>query len=120
MWFNFPTPENSSMDEREARKKLTAALESSLKAYRAVSAVEARALAAHAAFNYLMSIGIETRLLAPLVELATQNQREKQILIGSTKPATYTFRRVAGSAAISAILERARTGQSLPEVAKRV
>lgn len=108
------------MDESEARLRLQAALEDALKAYREISAVEGRARAAHGAFSYLMGIGIETRLLAPLVELATQNQYERLNRKGRTTSAPETFRFVAGSIAISAILERAPMGRSLKQIAKVV
>jgi hypothetical protein len=102
------------------RDRLIAALEDALNAYKRISAVEGRALAAHAAFSYLMSVGIELRLLAPLGELATQNQRERDRMIGNTAPTPDVFRRVLGAVAVTAIFEHAKMGRSLNEIAKEV
>jgi hypothetical protein len=105
------------MDDAKARQRLRAALESALAAYHDVSAVEGRALAAHAAFSFLMDIGIELRLLAPLGELAAQDQYEKNRLKGNTDSVHDIFRSVIGAVAVSAILSRAKMGRSLEEIA---
>jgi hypothetical protein len=109
-----------AMGGPDAYAKLVDALEGALKIYKEVSAVDARASASGAVVTFLMEIGVETRLLLPLVDLATQNEYELQNRIGNTMPAPETYRLVLGSAAISAILERAKMNRTLNQISKLV
>lgn len=108
------------MADLDAYATLVSELEHALDTYKAKNALDGRAQAVGAVVAYLIKMGIETRLLPPLVDLATHNAYELANRKGNTKATSDTFRLVAASAAISAILDRAKMGRSLDQIAKIV
>jgi hypothetical protein len=107
-----------------AYERLVADLEQALKTYKEVSATEGRSEAALAAVRYFIAIHVHTTLLAPLVELAGQNEtelaRKKAKAKGHTMPTYDMSRWAAGAAAISVIFRHSRNGRSLSEIVRVV
>jgi hypothetical protein len=106
--------------EETAQKQLIADLKNALKIYKKKSAADGRSEAAIAAVKFFIAIGVETRLLSPLVDLSTQNEYDRRTRKGNTKPTIDAVRLVLGSAAVSVLLEHSKMGRSLDQISKVV